>query len=96
MVRLACDHCPRRGQYPKNTNRAPFGGDVLMPDVRHPRNARAMMHRQCTMRICERASDNVGVANQVKSAASLIALVGANVAVTFGTKISRGRLSQKP
>jgi hypothetical protein len=52
----------------------PFGGDVLMPDVGHPRNARKML-RQCTMRICDGASDNVGVANQVKSAASLIALV---------------------
>jgi len=35
MVRLACDLCPRRGQYRKNTLVARFGGDVLMPDVRH-------------------------------------------------------------
>jgi hypothetical protein len=36
MVRLACDHCPRRGHYRKETLLARFGGDVLMPDVRHP------------------------------------------------------------
>jgi hypothetical protein len=35
MVRLACDLCPRRGQYRKGTFIARFGGDVLMPDVRH-------------------------------------------------------------
>jgi hypothetical protein len=35
MVRLACDLCPRRGQYRKETLIARFGGDVLMPDVRH-------------------------------------------------------------
>jgi hypothetical protein len=35
MVRLACDLCPRRGQYRKKTLVARFGGDVLMPDVRH-------------------------------------------------------------
>jgi hypothetical protein len=35
MVRLACDLCPRRGQYRKETLVARFGGDVLMPDVRH-------------------------------------------------------------
>jgi hypothetical protein len=35
MVRLACDHCPRRGQYRKDTLIARLGGDVLMPDVRH-------------------------------------------------------------
>jgi hypothetical protein len=35
MVRLACDYCPRRGQYRKETLIARFGGDVLMPDVRH-------------------------------------------------------------
>jgi hypothetical protein len=35
MVRLACDHCPRVGQYRKDTLIARFGGDVLMPDVRH-------------------------------------------------------------
>jgi hypothetical protein len=28
MVRLACDRCPRRGQYRKES-------DVLIPDVRH-------------------------------------------------------------
>jgi hypothetical protein len=32
MVRLACDLCPRRGQYRKDTLIARFGGDVLMPD----------------------------------------------------------------
>jgi hypothetical protein len=35
MVRLACDYCPRKGQYRKETLIARFGGDVLMPDVRH-------------------------------------------------------------
>jgi hypothetical protein len=35
MMRLACDHCPRRGQYRKETLVARFNGDVLMPDVRH-------------------------------------------------------------
>jgi hypothetical protein len=35
MVRLTCDLCPRRGQYRKETLIARFGGDVLMPDVRH-------------------------------------------------------------
>jgi hypothetical protein len=35
MVRLMCDHCPRRGQYRKDTVIARFGDDVLMPDVRH-------------------------------------------------------------
>jgi hypothetical protein len=35
MVRLACDHCPRRGQYRKETLISRFGGLVLMPDVRH-------------------------------------------------------------
>ena len=35
MVRLACDLCPRRGQYRKETLIALFGGDVLMPDLRH-------------------------------------------------------------
>jgi hypothetical protein len=35
MVRLACDYCPRAGQYRKETLIARFGGDVLMPDVRH-------------------------------------------------------------
>jgi hypothetical protein len=34
MVRLARD--PRRGQYRKETLIARFGGNVLMPDVRHP------------------------------------------------------------
>jgi hypothetical protein len=34
-VRLACDLCPRRGQYRKETLLARFGGDVPMPDVRH-------------------------------------------------------------
>jgi hypothetical protein len=31
MVRLACDLCPRRGQYRKETLISRFGGDVLMP-----------------------------------------------------------------
>jgi hypothetical protein len=35
IVRLACDHCPRPGQCRKETLAAQFGGDVLMPDVRH-------------------------------------------------------------
>lgn len=35
MVRLACDLCPRRGQYRKETLVALFGGDILMPDLRH-------------------------------------------------------------
>jgi hypothetical protein len=35
MVRFACDHCPRKGQYRQETLIARFGGDVLMPDVRH-------------------------------------------------------------
>jgi hypothetical protein len=35
MVRLACDHCPRRGQYRKDTLIEEFSGDMLMPDVRH-------------------------------------------------------------
>ena len=35
MVRLACEHCPPRGHYRKDTLIVPFGGDVLMPDVRH-------------------------------------------------------------
>jgi hypothetical protein len=35
MVQLACDLCPRRGQYRKETLVARFGGDVLMPDVLH-------------------------------------------------------------
>jgi hypothetical protein len=35
MVRLACDYCPRRGQPRKETLIERFGGDVLMPDVRH-------------------------------------------------------------
>jgi hypothetical protein len=35
MVRLACDLCPRRGQYRKETLIALFGGNVKMPDLRH-------------------------------------------------------------
>ena len=35
MVRLACDHCPREGQYRKDTLLARFGDDLKMPDVRH-------------------------------------------------------------
>jgi hypothetical protein len=34
MVRLACDLCPRRGQYRKDTLIALYGGDVKMPDLR--------------------------------------------------------------
>jgi hypothetical protein len=34
MMRLACDYCPRAGPG-KETLLARFGGDVLMPDVRH-------------------------------------------------------------
>jgi hypothetical protein len=34
-VRLACDLCPRRGQYRKETLVARFGGHAPMPDVRH-------------------------------------------------------------
>jgi hypothetical protein len=46
MVRLACDLCPRRGQYRKETLVARFGGDVLMTDVRTSlRNAHARMRR---------------------------------------------------
>jgi hypothetical protein len=29
---LACDQCPRKGQYRKETLIARFGSDVLMPD----------------------------------------------------------------
>jgi hypothetical protein len=32
---MVCDHCPRHGQYRKETLIEKFGGDVLMPDVRH-------------------------------------------------------------
>jgi hypothetical protein len=35
MVQLACDLCPRRGQYRKETLIKKFGGDVLTPDARH-------------------------------------------------------------
>jgi hypothetical protein len=35
VVRLACDLCPRRGQYRVETLIGKFGGNVLMPDVRH-------------------------------------------------------------
>jgi hypothetical protein len=35
MVRLSCDLCPRKGQYRKQTLIERFGGEVLMPDVRH-------------------------------------------------------------
>jgi hypothetical protein len=34
-VRLDCDYCPRRGQCRKETLIVRFGGDLLMPDVRH-------------------------------------------------------------
>jgi hypothetical protein len=65
MVRLACDLCPRRGQYRKETLIARFGGDVLMPDVRTSlRNARARMRRVrragCTTRICGSGATDVG------------------------------------
>jgi hypothetical protein len=48
MVRLACDLCPRRGQYRKETLAAQFGGAVLMPDVRQPH--RAMPAQGCARR----------------------------------------------
>jgi hypothetical protein len=35
MVRLACDQRPRQSRYRKDTLIARFGGDVLMPGVRH-------------------------------------------------------------
>jgi hypothetical protein len=35
MVRLACELCPRHGQYRKDTLIVRFGGEVLMPDARH-------------------------------------------------------------
>jgi hypothetical protein len=35
LERLACDLCPRRGQYRKETLIARSGGELLMPDVRH-------------------------------------------------------------
>jgi hypothetical protein len=35
MVRPACDLCPRSGQCRKDKLIARFGGDVLMPDLRH-------------------------------------------------------------
>jgi hypothetical protein len=35
MVRLACDLCPRKGQYRKVTLMARFGPDVKMLDLRH-------------------------------------------------------------
>ena len=35
IVRLACDLCPRSGQYRKETLVALYGGDVKMPDLRH-------------------------------------------------------------
>jgi hypothetical protein len=57
MVRLACDYCPRRGQYRKETLLARFGGEVLMPDVRHliaqcPRKDAPGRRAACTTRIC--------------------------------------------
>jgi hypothetical protein len=40
LVWLACDHCPRRGQYRKETLIARFGGDVLpAPTVTTDRRA---------------------------------------------------------
>jgi hypothetical protein len=56
MVRLASDLCPRRGQYRKETLIVRFGGDVLMPDVRHlTRNAHASIRlaRRVSTRICD-------------------------------------------
>jgi hypothetical protein len=45
-------YCPRRGQYRKETLIARFGGDVLMPDVRHLiADARARM-RQGRLAVC--------------------------------------------
>jgi hypothetical protein len=59
MVRLACDLCPRRGQYRKETLIARFSGDVLMPTFgTSSRNARERMRQvrlaACFMRICRR------------------------------------------
>jgi hypothetical protein len=35
MVRLACDVCPRRGQYRKDKLMLRFGGDMPMPELQH-------------------------------------------------------------
>jgi hypothetical protein len=50
MVRLACDYCPRRGQYRKETLLARFGGDVPMPGRAAP---------DCGMRAQECAGPSV-------------------------------------
>ena len=34
MVRLACRHCDRRGQYHRSTLAARFGTDISLPDLR--------------------------------------------------------------
>jgi hypothetical protein len=34
MVRVACDLCPRKGQYRKETLMGRFGADITMPDLR--------------------------------------------------------------
>jgi hypothetical protein len=62
MVRLACDLCPRRGQYRKETLVALYGGDMKMPDLR-----RKIAHcprfdapgAACTTRICVSGATNV-------------------------------------
>ena len=53
MLRLACDHCPHRGQYHKEILVARFGGDVLMPETFGTllRNVRARM-RQARRAFC--------------------------------------------
>ena len=48
MVRLACDQCPRRGQYRKETLVARFGGDVLI--TRRAAPHRAMPAQRCARR----------------------------------------------
>jgi hypothetical protein len=35
MVWLACDLCPRKGQYRKETLMGRFGADITMSDLRH-------------------------------------------------------------
>jgi hypothetical protein len=57
MVRLACELCPRHGQYRKDTLIVRFGGEVLMPDVRHliaqcSHQGCAGRLLGCTTRIC--------------------------------------------
>jgi hypothetical protein len=35
MVRLACHHCDRRGQYQRNKLIERYGGNVGLPELRH-------------------------------------------------------------